>query len=318
MTFRIAVLDDYQSVALEMAEWEFGGRAEVTVFTRPFADAAEARAALAPFHVLCLLRERTPVPATLIDALPELRLIVTAGSQNAAVDVAAAAARGVPVCGTDMAGHPTAELVFAHLLEFMRGVGRDNARLHAAAAWQDRVGGDLSGRCLGVIGLGRLGRRVATIADAFGMDVLAWSRNLTPEDCAETPAVYAPRDELLARADVVSLHLRLSERTRGLIGERELGLMQPHALLINTSRGPIVDEPALVAALEARRIGGAALDVFDTEPLPPDHPFRRLDNAQITPHLGYVTEANYRQCYGQMVEDIRTWLDGAPIRSIAS
>lgn len=317
MTHRIAVLDDYQDVALKLADWSpLGGEADITVFNEPIGDQDAVIAALAEFDIVCLMRERTPFPADVIEALPKLKLIVTSGPRNAAIDVAAANAKGVVVCGTQSAAHATAELVFAHLLEFNRRVGHENARLKAGAFWQSTVGRDMNDRTLGLLGLGRLGLRVAGIANAFGMNVIAWSQNLTPEKCEGTGAAYASKEELFGNSDVISIHLQLSDRTRGLVGANELALMRPDALLINTSRGPIVDEGALIAALKGEKIAGAAIDVFDVEPLPLDHPLRGTERAQISPHLGYVTEANYRIFYGQTVEDIRAFLDGAPKRVI--
>lgn len=317
MTYRVAVLDDYQNVALKMADWSLcADKTEVTVFNEPLGSQDEVIAALADFEIVCLMRERTPFPQEVIANLPNLKLIVTSGPLNAAIDVAAAKANRVTVCGTESVAHATAELVFAHLLEFNRKVGHENARLKAGAAWQSTVGRDLSGKTLGLLGLGRLGQRVARIGDAFGMKVIAWSQNLTPDKCEGTPATYASRDELFATSDVISIHLQLSERTRGLVGANELNRMKPDALLINTSRGPIVDESALVDALRQDRIAGAAIDVFDEEPLALDHPLRATERAQITPHLGYVTEDNYRTFYGQTVEDVCAFIDGNPKRVI--
>jgi phosphoglycerate dehydrogenase-like enzyme len=312
-----AVLDDYQNVAREFADWSrLAGDVEIVVFNAPLGGTDEVVRALEDFDIVCLMRERTAFPRQVIEKLPRLKLIVTTGLRNAAIDVAAAADHGVIVCGTQLAPHPTAELVFAHMLEFARKVGFENARLKDGAAWQVTIGRDLSGKTLGVIGLGKLGRQVARIAEAFGMTVLAWSQNLTPETCEGTGARYAAREELLQTSDFVTVHLQLSERTTGLIAAADLALMKPSAFLINTSRGPIVEEAALADALREQRIAGAGIDVFDTEPLALDHPFRALPNAQITPHLGYVTEDNYRLCYGQTVEAIRAWLDGSPVRVI--
>lgn len=317
MTYRVAVLDDYQNVALKLADWSpCADQIEITVFNRPIGDGAAVIAALADFEIVCLMRERTPFPRAIIEALPKLKLIVTSGPRNAAIDVAAARERGVTVCGTESAAHATAELVFAHLLEFNRKVGYESARLKNGAFWQSTVGGDLSGKTLGLLGLGRLGQRVAGIAKAFGMNVIAWSQNLTPEKCTGTSATYAEKEELFRTSDFISVHLQLSERTHGLVGAEELTLMKPAALLINTSRGPIVDEAALIDALGNEKIGGAALDVYDEEPLPLDHPYRSIERAQITPHLGYVTEANYRIFYGQTVENICAFLADSPKRVI--
>jgi D-3-phosphoglycerate dehydrogenase len=317
MPYRCAILDDYQNVALALADWSpVNGEVDVTVFNQSLGGEDEVARSLADFEIVCLMRERTPFPRALVERLPKIKLLVTTGLRNAAIDVDAAHERGVIVCGTQSAAHPTAELVFAHLLEFCRKVGHENARLKTGAAWQATIGRDLNGKVLGVIGLGRLGRQVARIADAFGMTVLAWSRNLTPEVCEGSRATYADKETLLRRADFVSIHMQLSEQSRGLIGAAELATMKPTAFIVNTSRGPIVDEVALIKALRDNRIAGAGIDVFDVEPLPLDHPFRTLRNCQITPHLGYVTEDNYRLSYGQVVEDIRAWLDGTPMRVV--
>jgi phosphoglycerate dehydrogenase-like enzyme len=318
MAKKCGVLDDYQNVALEFADWsQIAGEVDVTVFNEPLGGADEVVRALADFDIVCLMRERTPFPRQVIERLPRLRLLVTTGLRNAAIDVAAASERGIAVCGTELAPYPTAELVFAHMLEFARQVGVENARLKGGAAWQATIGRDLNGRTLGVIGLGRLGRQVARIGEAFAMTVLAWSQNLTPALCEGTGATFASKEQLLEASDFITVHLQLSERTTGLIGAAELAMMKSSAFLINTSRGPIVEEAALVDALSANRIAGAGLDVFDTEPLPLDHPFRGLANAHITPHLGYVTQDNYRLSYGQVVENIRAWLDNSPLRTIA-
>jgi D-3-phosphoglycerate dehydrogenase len=312
---RCAVLDDYQNVALSMADWtQLADAVDVTVFNEPIGDAATVIGALADYEIVCLMRERTPFPRDVIAALPKLRLIVTTGLRNAAIDVAAARERGVLVCGTQSAAHPTAELVFAHLLEFCRKVGLENARMKAGTPWQTTIGLDLNGKTLGVIGLGRLGQQVARIAAAFGMKVIAWSQNLTPEACEKAGVTYASKKDLFASADFISIHVQLSERTRGLIGADDIARMKPTAFLINTSRGPIIDNDALIGALRDNRIAGAGLDVFDVEPLPLDHPFRTLERAQLSPHLGYVTEGNYRVSYGQVVEDIRAFVTGTPIR----
>lgn len=314
---KCAILDDYQNVALEMADWSsVADDVELVVFNEPLGDEDAVVSALAGFEIVCLMRERTPFPRGVIEKLPDLRLIVTTGPRNASIDVAAAAERGIPVSGTQSVAHATAELAFAHMLEFSRRVGFENARLKDGVAWQSTIGRDLNGKTLGIIGLGRLGRQVARIGQAFGMKVLAWSQNLTPEACEDSGASYATREELLGESDFVSIHLQLSDRTRGLIGPEELARMKPSAFLINTSRGPIVDETALVDALRSGRIAGAGIDVFDIEPLPLDHPLRGLDNAQLSPHLGYVTEDTYRLFYSQTVEAVRAWLDGSPVRVI--
>ncbi|TCR65722.1 D-2-hydroxyacid dehydrogenase family protein [Bosea sp. BK604] len=314
---RCAVLDDYQNVALSLADWQSCGETiELSVFNHGLGDAAEVIEALKDFDIVCLMRERTPFPRAVIEALPKLKLIVTTGLRNAAIDVAAAKERGVLVCGTQSAAHPTAELVFAHLLELCRKVGQENARLKAGTAWQSTLGIDLNGKTLGIIGLGRLGQQVARIGAAFGMKTIAWSQNLTPDACEKLGVAYASKEALFEAADVISIHVQLSARTEGLIGAGELALMKPSAFLINTSRGPIIDEAALIEALREGRIAGAGLDVFDVEPLPLDHPYRSLDRVQISPHLGYVTEGNYRLSYGQIVEAIRAFVAGSPVRVI--
>jgi phosphoglycerate dehydrogenase-like enzyme len=259
------------------------------------------------------MRERTPFPRALLERLPRLRLLVTTGMRNAAIDLQAAADRGVLVCGTGGLPYPTAELAWGLVLALARRIPRED-RATREGRWQETVGLGLNGKTLGVLGLGTLGSRVARFGRAFEMDVLAWSQNLTAERAAEIGAVRVDRDELLARSDVVTIHLVLSERTRGLIGARELGLMKRTAYLVNTSRGPIVDEAALVRALRDGTIAGAGLDVYDEEPLPPDHALRGLPNTVITPHLGYVTEETYRIFYGQALEDILAYLRGEPVR----
>jgi phosphoglycerate dehydrogenase-like enzyme len=314
MTCRIAVLDDYEAVARDMADWDRCG--EVTIFYEPLGDQERTIAQLAGFDIVCLMRERTAFPRAVIEALPRLRLIVTAAPRNAAIDLRAAEERGILVCGTQALPHPTVELVFAHLLEFARKVGGTNARMKAGASWPATVGLDLSGKVLGIVGLGRLGQRVAGIADAFGMEVIAWSQNLTPEACVGTAARHASKSDLLRLSDFVSIHVKFSERTRGLIGAEEISQMKPGAFLVNTSRGQVVDEAALIRALNEGAIAGAALDVFDDEPLRQDHPYRRMERAQISPHRGYATERQLRLFYGQMVEDICAYLSDAPQRVV--
>ncbi len=318
MSLKGAILDDYQNVALQLADWaSLAKDISFKVFTEKLDGRDKVVAALQGCAVVCLMRERTPFGRDVIDALPDLKLIVTSGARNAAIDIAAAAARGIPVCGTESLGPPTAELTFALMLELARHAGAENARLKNGAAWQSTLGIDLYGKTLGIIGLGKLGKRVARIANALEMKVVAWSQNLTAEQAKEAGATLVSKEELLRTADFVTIHQQLSPRTRGLIGAKELALMKPSAFFINTSRGPIADEKAIEAALRAHKIAGAAIDVYDEEPLPLDHPFRKLDNIVITPHLGYVTAENYKRFYGHMVEDIRAWLDGKPIRVIA-
>lgn len=309
----IAILDDYQQVALQMADWSrLRDNHRVTTFDAPFADEDTAANALVGFDVICLMRERTPFPASLIERLPVLRLIVTAGPQNAAIDVSAAAKQKVMVCGTHSPGHATAELTMGLMLSLARNIHTESAAMRAGG-WQTTVGRDLRGLTLGIIGLGRLGSLMARYARTFGMKVIAWSENLTQQRCYEVGAERVEKDDLLRSADVITIHSRLSNRTRGLIGARELALMKPTAYLINTSRGPIIDETALLAALQEGRIGGAALDVYDREPLPADHPLRSAPRVLLTPHLGYVTEQTYRVFYGGMVDAIEGWLAGKPV-----
>jgi D-3-phosphoglycerate dehydrogenase len=314
MRHRCAILDDYQNVALQMADWSQLGDTEIKVFNESVGEGEKVIKTLKGFSILCLMRERTLFPRPVIEGLPELKLMVTSGMRNAAIDLEAAAARNIVVCGTDSPGNPTAELTFGLMLEFARKIGFENARLKAGARWQTTLGIELNGKTLGVIGLGKLGSRVAAIGKAFGMRVIAWSQNLTEAKCREAGAELATKDELLRQSDFVTVHLQLSPRTRGMIGAAEFALMKPSAFFINSSRGPIVEETALIAALRAGRIAGAGIDVYDVEPVPLDHPLRNLPNAVLTPHLGYVTAENYRRFYGQMVEDIRAWLDGKPVR----
>lgn len=311
---KIAVLDDYQDVARRATDWSVLPKgADVTFFHDHIADHAKLIGRLRDFDVVCVMRERTPLPRNVIEALPKLKLIVTTGMRNFSVDTRAAAERGITVCGTGGVGHPTAELTWALILGLARHLHTDS-RAMREGGWQTKVGRGLKNRVLGLVGLGGLGGRVARIGNAFGMQVIAWSQNLTQGRASEVGARLVAKDDLLREADFVSIHLVLSERTRGLIGKRELGLMQPTAYLINTSRGPIVDEAALVEALEAGRIAGAGLDVYATEPLPKDHRLRSLPNAFLTPHVGYVTDDNYAVFYREVVEDVKGWLEGKPVR----
>jgi phosphoglycerate dehydrogenase-like enzyme len=311
---RVAILDDHQGVALDTAPWDdLGGDAEVVAFSDHLADDDALVARLEPFDVIVAMRERTPFTRARLERLPNLELLVTTGMRNASIDVAAAHERGIVVSGTGGVSAATAELTWALILALARHVPAEDRSVHEGG-WQTTVGIDLAGRTLGVAGLGNQGAPVARIGQAFGMRVIAWSQNLTPERAAEHGAEAVTRDQLLAQSDVLTIHLKLSERSRGLIGADELARMKPTALLVNTSRGPIVDEGALVAALRDGTIGGAALDVFDTEPLPADHPLRSAPNTVLTPHIGYVTESTYEVFYGQAVEDIAAWRDGAPVR----
>jgi len=311
---RVAILDDYQSVALDMADWKsLPAGTEVVVFRDHVADEGALAARLADFDIAMAMRERTPFPRSLLERLPKLRLLITAGMRNASIDMKAAAERGVVVCGTAGLPYPTAELAWGLILSLVRRIPAED-RATREGRWQTSLGVGLNGKTLGVLGLGTLGSRAARVGRAFEMEVLAWSQNLTAVRAAEVGATLVAKDELLARSDVVSIHLVLGERTRGLIGARELGLMKRSAYLINTSRGPIVDEVALVRALRDGTIAGAGLDVFDEEPLPLDHPFRTLPNTVITPHLGYVTHETYRLFFGHAMEDIQAYLQGEPVR----
>jgi len=315
---RCAVLDDYQGVALTAADWGPVRHAvDVDVFREHIADEDELVAALREHEIVVLMRERTPFPRRVLERLPALRLLVTTGMRNASVDLAAAAERGVLVCGTGSLVTPTVELTWALVLGLARAVPAENAALRAGGPWQTTVGTDLAGSTLGVLGLGRIGSRVAQIGLAFGMDVVAWSANLTA-DRADALGVRlaASKDELLATSDVVTVHLVLSERTRALLGAAELARMRPGAHLVNTSRAAIVDQDALVDALRSGRIAGAGIDVFDVEPLPADHPFRTLPTVLATPHLGYVTRRNYALFHREVVEDVAAYLAGTPVRTI--
>lgn len=314
----IAILDDYQNVALQLADWSaLPNDWSVQVFTDHLDDQDALAARLQPFAIVCAMRERTPFPRALLERLPNLKLLLTGGMLNASIDVQAANALGVTVCGTNSAAHATVEMTWGLILALLRHIPRED---HATRAgwWQVAVGHDLRGKTLGVIGLGRLGSQVARIGLAFGMRVIAWSANLTDARAAEVGVARTGKNELLAQSDVITVHQRLSERTRGLIGAAEFALMKPSAYLINTSRGPIVEETALIDALRGRRIAGAALDVFDQEPLPQDHPLRRIDNTVITPHTAFVTEETLRLFYREMLEDIQAYLAGAPIRVIGA
>lgn len=316
MALRCAILDDYQNVALDLADWRSLTGVEITVFDRPFADSAAAVAALQDFDIVCAMRERTSFGAKVITALPRLKLLLTSGLRNAAIDLDAAKARGIVVCGTGNVGNPTAGLAIGLMLELTRRIGFESARMKSGAPWQVTLGQDVEGKVLGIVGLGKLGIRVADIAKALGMKVQAWSTNLTAEACAAAGVAHASKETLFATSDIITIHLVLSERSRGLVGRADLARMKPTAYLINTARGPIVDEVALLELLQQRRIAGAGLDTFSLEPLPVDHPLRRLDNVVLTPHLGYVTAENYRRFYQDMVEDIAAWQAGEPVRRL--
>ncbi|WP_024511066.1 D-2-hydroxyacid dehydrogenase family protein [Bradyrhizobium sp. ARR65] len=314
---RCAILDDYLNLALDVADWsKISDRADVTVFNHHFASQEAASSALKDFEIICAMRERTAFPRALIAELPKLKLLLTSGMRNAAIDMEAAKERGVVVCGTQWSQDPTAALTMGLILELTRGIGRENARMHAGQLWQTFAGIEIEGKTLGVVGLGKLGSKVASLARAFGMSVMAWSPNLTPERCKEVGVACAGKEELFANADIITIHVVLSQRSRGLVGRDDLARMKPTAFLVNTSRGPIVDEQALLEALQQKKIAGAAVDVFSVEPLPLDHPFRKLDNMVITPHLGYVSVDALRAHYGQMVETIDAWFKGEPPRRL--
>ncbi|MFD4235228.1 D-2-hydroxyacid dehydrogenase family protein [Streptomyces sp. NPDC058542] len=315
---RCAVIEDFQSVATTVVDWSaVTADVEVVTFTEHLATEDEAAAALADFDVVVTLRERVPFPAELFARLPRLRLLVASGMRNSVIDLDAAKRHGVVVCGTASSSTPPVELTWALLLGLARGIVPEVEALRSGGPWQSTLGADLHGRTLGLLGLGKIGGRVARVGLAFGMDVLAWSQNLTKERTDEAGAERAAsKEELLASSDFVSVHLALGDRTRGLIGAAELALMRPTAYLINTSRAAIVDTDALLAALDAGVIAGAATDVFDTEPLPAGHPLRTAPRLLATPHLGYVSRANYETYYGQAVENIRAFLDGQPVRRL--
>jgi phosphoglycerate dehydrogenase-like enzyme len=309
---KIAVLDDYQGASDEFGSWSALSDCTVDAF-RDHVVGQDLVDRLADFDVVVAMRERTALDRATIERLPNLKLIVTTGMGNAAIDIAAAADRGVLVCGTGGIVSNTVELTWGLILALLRHIPAEDANVRAGG-WQQTVGGDLQGRTLGLLGLGRTGTAMARVAAAFDMNVVAWSQNLTAEAAAERGATYVTKDDLFSSADVLSVHLTLSDRTRALVGAAELALMRPTAVLINTSRGPIVDEAALIEALTTDRLAGAALDVFDVEPLPLDHPLSRLRNVVLTPHIGYVTERCYRIFYDEIVDDIAAWLKGAPVR----
>ncbi|WP_230418079.1 D-2-hydroxyacid dehydrogenase family protein [Catenulispora pinistramenti] len=323
---KIAILDDYQGVALSLADWA-SLDAETTVFTEPLAgsgsdsdsgaDSGAVVRALAGFDVIVAMRERTRFPAEVLEQLGDLRLLVSTGPRNAAIDLAAAQRLGITVCGTGYSAAPTVELTWALILAAARNLPEEAASVRAGG-WQLTLGAGLHGKTLGLLGLGRIGSTVARIGQAFGMTTIAWSQNLTAEKAAEQGVRAVTKEELFADSDVLSIHLVLSRRSRGLVGAPELAAMKNTAILVNTSRGPIIDEPALIEALRENRIGKAALDVYDTEPLPADHPLRALPNALLTPHIGYVARELYETFYGDAVEDIAAFQAGSPIRVMAA
>lgn len=309
----VAILDDYQHAALAAADWNSLVDANITVFNEYISDTNKLVEALSPFHVIVAMRERTPFPASLLEKLPNLKLLVTTGTRNLAIDMEFAKKQKIPVCGTPMVPHSTYEHTWALILALAKNIPQENTLMHAGG-WQAEVSIGLKGKTLGILGLGRLGAEVARIGQAFGMHVIAWSENLTKEKAAEHDVLYVEKDKLFQDSDILSVHLLLSERTKGLVGAKELAAMKPSAYLVNTARGPIIDETALLATLKNRSISGAAIDVYDIEPLPVDHPFRKLENVLLTGHTGYVVQELYEIAYGQAVDNIKSWLDGSPQR----
>jgi phosphoglycerate dehydrogenase-like enzyme len=310
----IALLDDYQNVALQMADWSaLQKEHRVVSFNQRLPDVDAIAHALGTFEIIGIMRERTPFTREVFSRLPNLKLLVTTGKRNASIDLEGAKAHGVTVSATGGSGRSTAELAIGLMIALARHLREEFHTMRPGGGWQTTLGFDLEGRTLGILGLGNLGAKVGKIGAAIGMQVIAWSENLTPEKARERGAQHVSKDELFARSDVLSINSVLSERTRGIVGAREFGLMKPTALLINTSRGPIVDETALLNALREKRIAGYGADTFDVEPLPPNHPLRAEPRALLTPHLGYVTEETYRSFYGGMVESIEAWLAGKPI-----
>jgi phosphoglycerate dehydrogenase-like enzyme len=307
--YQIAVLDDYQNVAVESADWSvLRDRADISVFQDHLADPDDLVKRLQPFDVVSVMRERSPLPRNVIERLPNLKLIASTGSGNASIDVNAADDQGIAVVYTAYRSDPTIEFTWALILASARNIVTESNSLRSGG-WQQKVGTDLRGKTLSVLGLGRIGTEVARIGSAFGMNVIAWSENMTPEAAKAAGAILVSKDQLFERADILTIHVVLSSRTQGLVGAAELQRMKPTARLINASRGPIVDEQALISALKTKQIAGAAIDVFDIEPLPPDHPFRRLDNVLATPHIGYVSRGLYNTFYEDTVSNIRQWLD---------
>jgi phosphoglycerate dehydrogenase-like enzyme len=313
---KVAILDDFQGVALEMADWTvLNGRAEVTVFRDHISEFQAVVERLLPFDVVCAMRERTPLRRPLLERLPNLKLIVSTGRRNSAIDLAATKERGIVVCGTEYMGHGAAELTWALIMAAMKHIPDESASVRNGG-WQTRIGRDLKGRTIGLVGLGNVGSVVARYAQAFDMNVIAWSTNLTEVTANQYGARLVRKEQLFREADIASVHLVLSERTKHIIGAPELGLMKRTAYFVNTSRGQLVDEAALIEALERQTIAGAALDVFDIEPLPAVHPFRSLPNVLPTPHVGFVTQDTYKLFYRNTIEDILAWLEGRPIREM--
>jgi phosphoglycerate dehydrogenase-like enzyme len=315
---KIAILDDYQNTAMKFGEWEsLRKHAEITVFNDYIADEDALVKRLLPYDILCVMRERTWFPRSVLKRLTNLKLLASTGPWNAAIDIEAADELGITVCGTASSLTAASELTWALILAAARDIPREVASFRNGG-WQVSVGSDLNGKTMGLLGLGYSGSATARVAQAFGMKTIAWSQNMTTESAGKLGVQYVSKDELLASSDILSIHVRLSERTRDLIGARELAMMQPHALLVNTARGPIVNEAALIDALKRKQIAGAAIDVFDIEPLPVSHPFRTMGNIVATSHVGYVTEGSYKIYYGESVENIRAWIEGQPIRTLTA
>ena len=307
--YKIAILDDYQNVALESADWSLlRDRADIAVFRKHLAEPEALIERLLPFDVVCVMRERTPLLRNVIERLPNLKLIASTGSANASIDMAAAGDRGIAVAHTGYRSDPTIELTWALILASARNIVTESNSVRSGG-WQQTVGTDLRGKTLGLLGLGRIGSQVARVGSAFGMNLVAWSQNLTSEVAQAAGATLVSKDQLFEQADVLTIHLVLSGRTRGLVGAAELGKMKPTARLINASRGPIIDEQALISALKNKQIAGAAVDVFDIEPLPASHQFRTLASVLATPHIGYVSDGLYKTFYEDVVSNIRKWLD---------
>ncbi|MFX3649561.1 MAG: D-2-hydroxyacid dehydrogenase family protein [Paenibacillus sp.] len=320
MKLRCAVLDDYQNVALTSADWSpLMDRVEIQTFNNYMGSDEKVIQELHEFDIVVLMRERTPFPEKVISQLPKLKLLITSGMRNASIDLKAAEQKGIIVCGTEGSSNPPTELTWALILGLSRQLVTENSALRSNGNWQSTVGLDLHGRTLGLIGLGKIGTRMAEIAQAFGMNVIAWSENLTPEKAEKHGVIYSEtKEQLLTQSDIISIHLVLSDRTRNLIGLAEFQQMKPSALLINTSRAGIVDQEAMVEALQRGFIAGAGLDVYEQEPLPVNHIIRTLPNVLATPHLGYVTRSNYEIYYRQTVENIAMFLKGTPIRQLLS
>ncbi len=319
MALRCAIIDDYQNVALKLADWSKVTKdVEIKVFTEAVRRSdADTINDLKDFDIVVMMRERTRFLRPVIEGLPKLKLLITTGASNASIDLKACQERGIVVSGTGGFGNPTTGITFGLILELTRRIGWEHARMKSGVLWQNTLGMDIEGKTLGILGLGKLGARAAGVGKAFGMKVIAWSQNLTRERCKEVGVEYATKEDLFRNADVVTIHLVLSDRSRGLVGASELGSMKKTSYIVNTSRGPIIDEKALLDALNKKQVAGAGLDVFDVEPLPLDHPYRKMDNVVVTPHLGYVSQQNYEKYYPDIVDDIRGFLDGKPTRVVA-